>query len=178
MCSFRSTLWGYCGQSCPSIFFGESCMLRRQQAILSPSTLCQISALQYINRLYHMPDNELAKKCMMTSSNGNIFCVTGPLCGEFTVSGEFPAQRPVSGALVFSLICARMNGWVNNREAGDLRRYRAHYDVIVMVVLDLVQLNNQCFTTWATAVLMLASDLDLDINDIEDQTFTWYRKKN
>ena len=24
------------------------------------------------------------------------------------------------------------NGWVNNREAGDLRRYRAHYDVIVM----------------------------------------------
>ena len=36
------------------------------------------------------------------------------------------------GALMFILICARMNGWVNNREAGDLRRYRAHYDVIVM----------------------------------------------
>ena len=33
---------------------------------------------------------------------------------------------------MFSLICARINGWVNNREAGDLRRYRAHYDVIVM----------------------------------------------
>ena len=27
----------------------------------------------------------------------------------------------------------RINGWVNNREAGDLRRYRAHYDVIVMI---------------------------------------------
>ena len=36
------------------------------------------------------------------------------------------------GALMFTLICARINGWVNNREAGDLRRYRAHYDVIVM----------------------------------------------
>ena len=36
------------------------------------------------------------------------------------------------GALMFSLICARMNGWVNNREAGDLRRHRFHYDVIVM----------------------------------------------
>ena len=36
------------------------------------------------------------------------------------------------GALMFSLICARINGWVNNREAGDLRRHRAHYDVIVM----------------------------------------------
>ena len=36
------------------------------------------------------------------------------------------------GALMFSLICARINGWVKNREAGDLRRHRAHYDVIVM----------------------------------------------
>ena len=36
------------------------------------------------------------------------------------------------GALMFSLICDWINGWVNNREAGDLRRYRAHYDVTVM----------------------------------------------
>ena len=33
---------------------------------------------------------------MMTSSNGNIFRVTGHLCGEFTVPGEFPARRPVT----------------------------------------------------------------------------------
>ena len=32
----------------------------------------------------------------------------------------------------FSFICAWINGWVNNRKAGDLRRYRAHYDVIVI----------------------------------------------
>ena len=32
----------------------------------------------------------------MTSSNGNIFRVTGPLCGEFTGSGEFPTQKPVT----------------------------------------------------------------------------------
>ena len=36
------------------------------------------------------------------------------------------------GALMFSLICVWINDWVNNREAGDLRRYRAHSDVIVM----------------------------------------------
>ena len=36
------------------------------------------------------------------------------------------------GALMFSLICVWINDWVNNRETGDLRRYRAHYDVIVM----------------------------------------------
>ena len=37
-----------------------------------------------------------------------------------------------SGAFMFSLICAWINGWVNNREAGDFRHHRAHYDVIVM----------------------------------------------
>ena len=36
------------------------------------------------------------------------------------------------GALIFSLICAWINGWVNNCEAGDLRCHRAHYDVNVM----------------------------------------------
>ena len=32
----------------------------------------------------------------MTTSNGNIFRVTGPLCGELPVTGELPAQRPVT----------------------------------------------------------------------------------
>ena len=36
------------------------------------------------------------------------------------------------GALMFSLICAWTNGQVNNRDAGDLRRHWAHYDVIVI----------------------------------------------
>ena len=47
-----------------------------------------------------------------------------------------PVISPHTGqwrrALMFSLICTWMNGWVNNREAGELRRYRVHYDVIVM----------------------------------------------
>ena len=36
------------------------------------------------------------------------------------------------GALMFSMICTWINGWVNNREAGDLIRHRAHYDVTAM----------------------------------------------
>ena len=43
-----------------------------------------------------------------------------------------PHKGQWRGALMFTLICARINGWVNNGEAGDLRRNRAHYDVIVM----------------------------------------------
>ena len=44
-------------------------------------------------------------------------------------------------ALVFSLICVWINDWVNNREAGDLRCYRAHYDVIAMTFLRCVLKN-------------------------------------
>ena len=44
-----------------------------------------------------------------------------------------PHKGQWRGALMFSLICVWINGWVNNREAGDLRRYRNHYDVMVMV---------------------------------------------
>ena len=67
---------------------------------------------------------------MMTSSNGNTFRVTGHVCGEFT------GYRWINGTkargLMFSLICAWINGWVNKSEAGDLRRHCAHYDVSVM----------------------------------------------
>ena len=49
-----------------------------------------------------------------------------------------PHKGKWRGALMFSFICTWINGWVNNREAGDLRRHRAHYDVIVMVYLALM----------------------------------------
>ena len=44
-----------------------------------------------------------------------------------------PHKGKWRGALVFSLICAWINGWVNSGEAGDLRGHCAHYDVTVMV---------------------------------------------
>ena len=72
---------------------------------------------------------------MMTSSNGNICRVMAICAGNSLVTGEFPIHRPVTRSFDVSLICAWINGWVNNREAGDLRRHRAHYDVIVMEIL-------------------------------------------
>ena len=76
---------------------------------------------------------------MMTSSNENIFRVTGPLCGEFTGDRWIPPHKGQwRGALMFSLICVFINGCVNNREAGDLRRYRAHYDVTLMCFRSLL----------------------------------------
>ena len=46
-----------------------------------------------------------------------------------------PHKGQWRGALMFTLICARINGWVNNGEGGDLRRNRAHYDFIVVFSL-------------------------------------------
>ena len=50
--------------------------------------------------------------------------------GNSPVTGDFPAQRPVTQN--FDVFFARINGWVNNRKAGDLRRHGAHYDITVM----------------------------------------------
>ena len=76
----------------------------------------------------------ITQKFMMTSSNGNIFRVTGPLCGEFTGPGEFPAQRPVTWSFdVFFHL--RLNkrlskqpwGWWFETPAWSLWRHRNGY---------------------------------------------------
>ena len=75
------------------------------------------------------------ESCMMTTSNGNIFRGYWPFVRGIQRSPvNSPHKGQWRGALMFSLICSWINGWVNNREAGDLRRHRAHYDVIVMEI--------------------------------------------
>ena len=67
----------------------------------------------------------------------HFFRVTGPLGGEFTGPRWIPLTKASDAELwcMFSLMCAGTNGWVNSREAGDLRRRRTHYDVTVMDVV-------------------------------------------
>ena len=89
-------------------------------------------ALNNRTQLAQCPQSSPEGHDMMTSSNGNIFRVTGPLCGEFTGAGEFPTQRPVTRSFDVFFDLRLNNGWVNNRETGDWRRHRAHYYVIVM----------------------------------------------
>ena len=76
---------------------------------------------------------------MMTSSSGNIFRVTGPLYREFTGHRWIPPTKASDVELWCFLWSAPwINGWVNNREAGDLRRHRAHYDVIVVITTNVI----------------------------------------
>ena len=63
----------------------------------------------------------------------NTFSALLALCaGNSPFIGYSPLKGHWRRALKFSLICAWINAWLNNRESGNLRRRRAHYDVIVM----------------------------------------------
>ena len=48
------------------------------------------------------------------------------------VTGGFHSQGQWHGDLLFSLLCARTNGWSTNRDASYFRRHHDHYDVTVM----------------------------------------------
>ena len=77
------------------------------------------------------PPHSYQKFCAMTtSSNGNIFRVTGPLCGEFTGPGEFPTQRPVTRSfdVFFDLrlnkrLSKQPRGWWFERQSWSLWRH-------------------------------------------------------
>ena len=54
--------------------------------------------------------------------------------GNSLVTCEFPTQMPVTQSFdVF--FCTWIDGWINIGDAGDFRRHRAHYDLIVMIIL-------------------------------------------
>ena len=82
--------------------------------------------------------------------------------GNSPVPVNSPHKGQWCGALMFSLICARINEWVNNREAGDLIRHRGHYDVNVMYgnKLPWCLQNNVFCTVFVPCYLILFSFYD------------------
>ena len=70
----------------------------------------------------------------MTSSNGNIFCVAGILCGEFPGHWLFPLTMASDAGLWCFLICPWTNSWVKNQYASDLKWNHTHYDITIMLL--------------------------------------------
>ena len=68
----------------------------------------------------------------MTSSNGNIFRVTGLCAGNSLETSEFPAQRPVTRSFDVFFDLRWTNSWVNTCDVDDKRRHRTLCDVTVM----------------------------------------------
>ena len=84
-----------------------------------------------------------------------------PLSVEFTGS---PHKGQWRGDFMFSLICAWSNNWANNRDAGDLRRHRAHCDVTVIYELQNMSFlirpcwqTSSCFTLAMISIQFLRS---------------------
>ena len=72
----------------------------------------------------------LPSQCtMMTSWNGNISMLLAVCAGNSPVIDEFPLQRPVARSFD---VFFDLRSLVNNRDAGDLRHHRAHYDITVI----------------------------------------------
>ena len=99
------------------------CVLKQIRWILYPQTMLLVN---------HSPTIS-----MMTSSNGNIFRVTGHLCGEFTGPGEFPTQRPVTRSfdVFFDLrlnkrLSKQPRGWWFETPSCSLWRHRNAYNII------------------------------------------------
>ena len=59
-----------------------------------------------------------------------------------------PHKGQWRGGVMFSLICVFINSWVNNLEAGDLRRHRAHYDVTVTYGSDGNEVQTRLALLW------------------------------
>ena len=111
-----------------------------------------VTCLLYVQTTWSSSSMMMFTNHMMTSSNGSIYRVTG-VRGIHCSSVNSPHNGQWREALIFCLICVWMNGWVNNGKAGDLRRYRAHYNVIVMMwCYDIQSASNNEFM-WFVAVI-------------------------
>ena len=79
--------------------------------------------------------------------------------GNSPVPGEYPAQRPVTWSFDVFFDLPLNKRWVNNREAGDLRRYRTHYGVIVMSSFESIRSSGvtsfYASTLWVLLIMYL-----------------------
>ena len=94
------------------------------------TSLC--AQIHIVNDELNLVDDipRVSMRFMMTSSTRNIFRVIGP-----RLPVDSPHKVQSRGALMFSLICARTNGWANNRHVGHFRRHRTHYDLNIKFFL-------------------------------------------
>ena len=110
---------------------------------------------------------------MMTSSNGSIFRVTGPLCGEFTGPGEFPTQRPVTRSfdVLFDLrlnkgLSKQLWGWWFETPSWSLWRECNVYNWSMAVIITFTIVFSIVFTHEAhngdfTSAMMTSSDRNI-----------------
>ena len=92
-----------------------------------------VNAAALVHNLFASNSHQSWRLGMMKSSHGILFHVTGPLCREFNGHRWIPLTK-ASDAELWYFLCSvpKTTTRVNNRDAGDLRRHRPHYDATVL----------------------------------------------
>ena len=111
---------------------------------------------------------------MMTSSNGNIFRVTGPLCGEFTGPGEFPTQRPVTRSfdVFFDLrLNKRLNkqswGWWFETLSRPFWRHRNEMSIFSSILWEKLAENTPPFTNQPCQLIKCSTKSYNEANNLD-----------
>ena len=95
--------------------------------------------------------------------------------GNSPVTGEFFATKASDAELLcFSLICVWMNGWVSNRETGDLRRYRAYYNVTIMY--NTTQCTTQSYDVYGITVIRGLPNFSGQLGRQNATEFSWTKE--
>ena len=125
-----------------------------QQDISLPPTSVDYVFLMVLSE-YRMTDQRAEQRCCVCESV-DYFVPFWLSYDDVTKWKHFPCHWPFvrrihlspvnsphkgqwRGALMFSLICASINGWVNNREASDFRCHHTHCDITVMKIAIFAQ---------------------------------------
>ena len=90
---------------------------------------------------------------------------------------HFPRYWPFvrgRGALIFSLICAWINNWVNNGKAGDLKRHPSHYDVTVMAIKPKQNTRACAYFVYSTLISPLNNANMHQYGKKKSFNFIWY----
>ena len=134
-CSLQSAKWvqivpWVCVWMCVYLFGTSCCLHDLSQTVLEYSCKLLLKILSHddVIKWKHFPRYWPFVRC----------------AGNSPATGEFPTQRPVTRSFDVFFDLRLINGWVNNGEAGDLRRHRAQYIVTIML-LAFFQVSN---TEW------------------------------
>ena len=138
-------------------FISYTCHVSQSINQLSDSTLTNFSPALCVQVTSHSG----GVSCWVTGSHDDVIKWKHFPCNWPFVRGIHwsPVNSPHKGqwckALMFSFICIWINDWVNNREAGDLRRYHVHFDVLVMPWWSVKLHAKSSFSNWNILISLL-----------------------
>ena len=106
---------------------------------VSTNATAELTVALLLSTARHLPEGISTHRAPWLSSwwrhQTDTFSALLALCARNSpVTGEFPAQRPVTRSFDVFFFGAWIKGWVSNREAGNLRRYHVYNDVTVMML--------------------------------------------